>query len=225
MIKKTLKRILKSVLTIASLVLLYLSSAFVLSRIEVTEEATTKEEIDIYILTNGVHTDLVVPTVSEQINWFEKIEHWESAIDSASYNYLAIGWGDKGFYLNTPSWAELKASTAAKAVVGWSGTAIHATFYVEMPENERCRKIRISNEQYDRLIEFICKGFELGSDGQFSKIETDANKGIRDAFYEGKGRYTLFNTCNSWTNRGLKACGQKACLWTAFQEPIFLKYD
>ena len=45
-----------------------------------------------------------------------------------------------------------------------------------------------------------------------------------DAYYAANGRYSLFFTCNSWVNAGLKACQQKACYLTAFAGRIFYQY-
>ena len=42
--------------------------------------------------------------------------------------YLAFGWGDKGFYLDTPEWSDLKASTAFKAAFALGNSAMHTTF-------------------------------------------------------------------------------------------------
>lgn len=225
MVRKILKAFFKIVLGFILFLLIYVLTAFVLSRISVKEEVSAPDEIDIYLLTNGIHSDIVVPSITDQVNWFSKLDHLGSKIDTTSFNYLAFGWGDKGFYLNTPSWSELKASTALKATIGVSGTAIHATYYEKMVEDENCTKISISKEQYARLIQYLNSSFDLDSKGSFIQIETDATKSELDAFYEATGRYSLFNTCNSWTNKGLKASGQKACVWTAFQKPIFLQYD
>ena len=50
--------------------------------------------------------------------------------------------------------------------------------------------------------------------GEFlvEKELVDANhyRSANDAFYEAKGRYSLFFTCNTWTNNALKICKQKA---------------
>jgi len=224
MFKKSLKILLKSMLSIVAFLAFYLLLGYILSSIRVSEEANAADELDIYILTNGVHSDIVVPANTEYVNWHEKMNHLDPSVDKTAYTHLAIGWGDKGFYLNTPSWAELKARTALKAMVGWSGTAVHATYYKGMYEGENCTKIQISAEQYKRLIAYITASFDLNKNGEFIKIETEANKGMTDAFYEATGRYHIFNTCNSWTNKGLKMSGQHACLWTAFQQPIFKKY-
>ena len=82
----------------------------------------------------------------------------------------------------------------------------------------------ISNEQYFRLINYIKKSFKTDANGHFINIKTDANYGKTDAFYEAIGSYSLFHTCNSWTNNTLKISGQKACLWTPFDFGIFALY-
>lgn len=179
----------------------------------------------IYIKTNGVHTDIVLPVRTEQIDWSKLIKYDHINSTSTTYNYIAIGWGDRGFYLETPTWAELKFSTAFKATTGLGTTAIHTTYYSTMRENTNCRKIMISREQYTRFISHIKSSFQKDEKGDFIFIETNANYGDTDAFYEGNGSYSLFKTCNSWANETLKVGGQKACLWTAFDTAIFEKYD
>jgi uncharacterized protein (TIGR02117 family) len=223
--RKILKFLWKTILTLITLLLLYLVTAFFLSRITVDEEPNTPDEIAIYILTNGVHTDIVMPTRSDQIDWSREIKYANTVAADSTHSYIAMGWGDKGFYLETPTWGDLKASTALKAASGLSTTAIHATYYQSMIEGESCKKIIISNEQYGRLVVYIRESFQQDAEGHFNYIQTDANYGYSDAFYEANGSYSLFTTCNTWANSALKASGQKACLWTAFDTGIFLKYE
>jgi hypothetical protein len=74
------------------------------------------------------------------------------------------------------------------------------------------------------LTNYIKKSFQRDAEGHFINIKTDANYGKTDAFYEAIGSYSLFHTCNSWTNNALKISGQKACLWTPAQSGIFNQY-
>ncbi|CAN5529573.1 TIGR02117 family protein [soil metagenome] len=222
--KKILKIILKTILGLIAFILLYLLAAFCLSRITIDKEANTKEEVAIYILTNGVHTDLVVPIRSALYDWSKEVRFANTISKDTSYNYLAMGWGDKGFYLETPEWKDLKASVAFKAAFALSTTAIHATYYKTLTEGGRCRKIMISKEQYQRLINYITGSFQKDNNGHFIHIATNAVYGKNDAFYEANGSYSMLHTCNTWANNGLKESGQKCCLWTAFDTGIFLKY-
>ncbi len=224
LLKKIAKIIAKTLLAFAAFVVLYFITAFAFSRITINKEANTTEDVTIYIKTNGVHTDIVVPVRSALIDWSKEIKYANTALKDTSYPYLALGWGDKGFYLQTPNWSDLKFSVAFKAAFGLSSTAMHATFYREMAEGEHCRKLTISNDQYARLVAYISHTFQKDSSGHFINIKTKANYGISDAFYEANGRYNLFRTCNTWANSALKKCGQKCCLWTIFDTGIFLKY-
>lgn len=212
------------ILTLVALVVLYLVAAFFLSRILVPKEPSAQGEVEIYILSNGVHTDLVVPLKTEVFDWNSFISVADTKVPATEARYVAFGWGDKGFYLETPTWADLKVSTAFKAMFGLSSSAIHATFYQQLQENELCKKILLTKSQYSRLIRHIQQRFQLDAAGSTMPVKTDANYGTNDAFYEAKGSYNLFYTCNTWTNNGLKACGQKASWWTPFDTGILYHY-
>ncbi len=136
-----------------------------------------------------------------------------------------MGWGDKGFYLETPQWKDLKTSVAFKAAFALGQTAIHTTFYKAMKVSESCRPIVISNDQYKRLISYVTNSFQQDKSGHFIPIATNAVYGKNDAFYEANGSYSMLHTCNTWANGGLKTCGQKCCLWTPFDKGIFQKHQ
>lgn len=212
------------VLTLLILLAIYFLMTFVLSRIAVKAEPRASHDITIYLLTNGVHADIVVPAKTDQKDWTKQIRYDYTRANDSSKTYLAFGWGDKGFYLDTPTWADLKFTTAFNAAFGLSTAAIHATYYHPLSENENCVKIRISKEQYARLIEFIDRSFKKDGSGNYQHIKTDAVYGDNDAFYEAIGSYHLFFTCNTWANNALKSCGQKASLWTPFDTGIFYHY-
>lgn len=206
-------------------VIVYLIAAYTLSRITIREESVLVKDVTIYIKTNGVHTDIVVPVKSAAIDWSQKILFTNTVSKDSTYQFVGLGWGDKGFYLETPTWDDLTFSTAFKAAFALSTSAMHTTFYKTLKENESCKKIVISQEQYKRLIDYITQSFEHDEQGNFMFINTTANYGNNDAFYEGTGSYHLFKTCNTWANNALKASGQRCCVWTIFDTGIFLKYS
>ncbi len=223
-LKKILKYTLRFIIAFAAFILLYLLTAFCLSRITVDKESSSTADVLIYIKTNGVHTDLVVPVRNKEIDWSKEIKFSNTALKDTLSDYLGMGWGDKGFYLETPTWSDLKFKTAFKAAFALSTTAIHATYYKNPAEDESCKKIMISQEQYARLVKYILKSFQQDENGHLISIPTNANYSSADAFYEAKGSYSLFQTCNTWANNALKSCGQKCCVWTIFDTGIFLKY-
>lgn len=202
----------------------YVFFAFVFSKIIVNKNNISTNEIEIYIKTNGVHTDIVVPIKSQAYDWSNEIKFSNTVSKDSTYRFLAMGWGDKGFYLETPSWSDLKFSVAFKAAFGLSSSAIHATFYKKLDEDENCIKIKMSENDYLKLIDFISKSFKKDKEGYFENIKTTANYGDSDAFYKAKGCYNLFYTCNTWANNALKSSNQKACFWTPFDKGIFSVY-
>jgi uncharacterized protein (TIGR02117 family) len=221
---KTGKWVVGCLLGIIVLIGIYALAAFLLSRMTAKPEPVSSSDVTIYILTNGVHTDLVVPIKTAQKDWSSHIRYEYTLAPDSLVKYVAFGWGDKGFYLDTPTWADLKFKTAFKAAFGLSQSAIHATFYHQLTEGKDCIKLSLSNEQYHRLVTYIENTFDTDTEGRYFHIITNANYGNNDAFYEAKGSYNLFRTCNTWANSGLKACGQKACIWTPLDKGIFYQY-
>ena len=222
---KIIKKLLKYTAIFVLSLMTYLLIVTLLSFVSVNEDfAENQKEIPIYILTNGVHTDVVLPLKSEHYDWTNQLKPEHTKAKDSTYQYAALGWGDKGFYLETPTWADLKTSTALKAASGLSSTAMHVTFYKDLKESNSCKKLQISSDNYKKLILFINESFQTKS-GEFLKIETDAVYGKHDVFYEANGSYSLFYTCNSWANQALKAANQKAALWTISDSGIFRQYE
>jgi uncharacterized protein (TIGR02117 family) len=224
MLKKILRLIGWTLAGLGAFVFVYLLAAWTLARIPLDGEPANGHDVSIYILTNGVHTDIVVPARNQLMDWTKQVRYANTGSNDTSQSFLAMGWGDKGFYLETPTWAELKPSVAFKAATGLSTTAIHATYHSVMRIGDSCRRITISARQYRKLIQYISSSFQKDPDGHFIHIKTNANYGDSDAFYEAKGSYSMFHTCNSWVNKGLKATGLRSCLWTPFDTGLFLLY-
>jgi uncharacterized protein (TIGR02117 family) len=167
----------------------------------------------------------VVPVQHPLIDWSSKIPYQNNISQDTVYSYLGLGWGDKSFYLDMPTWDDLTFSLAFRAAFWLNTTAMHATYYKEMTEDETCRRIEISDAQYARLVAFITKRFKTDSASTFINIPTNAQYCDSDAFYEARGRYNLFYTCNTWSNSALAACGQRHCLWTIWDPGIFKIYN
>ncbi|QIG88147.1 TIGR02117 family protein [Chryseobacterium sp. POL2] len=223
--KKILIKVLKMIGLIIGAVFLYLILAFLLPMIPVqAEETKNPKVVEVYILTNGVHTDIVVPTKTSHIDWSTKILYANTKGKQTDFKYTSFGWGDKGFYLDTPTWADLKFSTAFNAAFWLSDSAMHVTFYNTMKEGNDCKRMMLTEKQYKNLIAFIDKKFVKDTNGKYVLIPTDAVYGKDDAFYDANGSYSFLYTCNTWANNALKAAGQKAALWSPSDFGIFRHY-
>lgn len=223
--KKLLRIIIKSILGFIALLLIYWIAQFLISKITVApEEIAEDKNIEVFILTNGVHTDIVFPARNHIINWDTVFPFHQTRSQDTAINHVSIGWGDKGFYMETPEWKDLKASVAINAAFGLGASALHITFYKQMKVGERCRSIMVSEGQYHKLIEYIHSFIKRDEAQRAAFITTDALYGEFDAFYDAKRKYSLLFTCNTWANTALKKAGLTACAWTVFDQPIFDKY-
>ncbi len=182
--------------------------------------------ITIFIKSNGVHTDLVVPTENKFYDWSKKISPEDFGLITSENSYTSFGWGDKGFYLNTPNWSDLKLSTAIDAILPYTGgSAMHVSIYEKsLTENKQTKKIILTEEQYLILCSFILKSFVKTEEGNFVLINGYHYNGATDNFYEAVGSYHLFNTCNYWAYSGLKAAGVKTAFWAPFDKCIFYHF-
>jgi len=199
-------------------------AAFLLPIISVNSDAKpTVDEVFVFVKTNGVHADIVVPIKNEIKDWTQDIKLENTTGKDANVTYVAFGWGNKEFYLNTPRWSDLKYSTAFNAAFGLGESAIHATFIKGLKESENCIRLGISKANYKKLIAYIEDSLER--DGNYNTVFIPATTyGTNDSFYEAKGSYTMFNTCNTWVNNALKSAHQKAALWTVTDSGIFYHY-
>jgi uncharacterized protein (TIGR02117 family) len=180
----------------------------------------TKQDIEIYVVSNGVHVDYILPSISPYFNWKEVLDdrHYETPFTEQSY--LGIGWGDRGFYLEVDEWKNLSLKVAARAMLMPSPTLMHITAHPALPKDQkRLERIHLSAEQYLQLCGYICSYFqeERGQVIHVPGVGYTSN----DNFYEAKGAYHAFSTCNFWINRGLIRIGVRAPIWSHSEGGIF----
>lgn len=205
--------------------ILYFTSDAVLSRISGSKKVEqVSPRYDVYVLSNGVHTDLVFPVHTNIIDWMKIFPPSNNLSKDSVYKYVAIGWGDKGFYLNTPEWKDLKVSTALVAAFGLGETALHVTYYKTMKEDSLCYKVSIDSLQFVQLADYVLQTRDVDADGNSIVIQTTAQYGDTDSFYEAKGAYSMFHSCNTWANKGLKTANMPSALWTVFDKGILRHY-
>ncbi|QEE50477.1 TIGR02117 family protein [Flavobacterium alkalisoli] len=221
-LKGIFKIIKKFIIGLLCFIAVYIIATLVLSYIPVNTDAE-KGDIVVYVNSNGVHTDIIVPVKNDVKDWTGQILYSETKANDTLAKYVAFGWGDKGFYLNTPKWSDLKASTAFRAAFYMGTSAMHTRFYKTVNQDDDCVKLTITKEDYRKLVDYIERSFQYDENGEVIWI-ANRSYGQYDAFYEGEGKYNLFYTCNTWTNCALKAANQKACLWTTYDKAILNKY-
>jgi uncharacterized protein (TIGR02117 family) len=223
--KKTLVWLLKGVLFTVGVTAFYFLSAFVLTLIPGNPgKERPAQGIEIFVSSNGVHTDIVVPVQTALFNWEGFIPPSDFRPEAVPFSYISFGWGDKGFYLDTPTWSDLKFSTAFNAMFCGAATAMHVAYFTGKPaESSYIRRLVLSPEQYSSLVKYIRGSFREDDSGKCILIDCCRYTGLNDSFYEARGSYSLFKTCNVWTNNALKACDVKTALWAPFEKCVMYR--
>ena len=202
--------------SVAGAVVLFLISAFVLSSFPAksgfAQVPQAEEQVEIFVTSNGVHTDIVVPVATPYIDWREKVPLHHFANADSSYTHLSFGWGDREFYMKTPSWGDLTPGVALRAALWPTPTAMHVEYIASrLTSTKRQQPVLLSTEQYRQLVLYIDASFQK-ENGSYRHI-TGSGYTEQDTFYEAHGKFYILRNCNNWVNQGLKAAGVEAALW------------
>lgn len=194
----------------------FVAIAVVTSIIPVNTDFRQQQDgIPIYVRTNGVHTDIVMPARIGSKDWIGELD-----LRDTTARWLAFGWGHKQFYIETPEWKDLKLSTAFNAIFFIGETALHVSHSINAPTTgDDCKRVSISKDQYLRLCAVIDSTFKRNSLGTVQIIPV-AGYGANDLFYEAHGTYGFANTCNNWVNDALRKAGIRTSLWSPFEHGV-----
>ena len=168
------------------------------------------EGVHIFVEDNGIHTGIVMPVSAAGVDWRGTFPASDLADPRyAGFDHVAVGWGDRAFYVETPSWSDVSPIVVLRAAVGSSRTVLHVEHVPAPSVGKAVREIILTPDQYRRLAAFT-RG-TLGSGGAVA-----AGYGPDDVFYDARGTYSAITTCNEWTGRALRHAGVRVGAWTPF---------
>jgi uncharacterized protein (TIGR02117 family) len=196
---------------------LYILAALVLGSIPVHRDfAATPGGIAVYVCSNGVHTDFVLPARTVDADWTAVFPPQDFRGPVAGYDHIGIGWGDLAFYRETPHWRDLRFATAWHALLGRGPSAIHAEYRPGPLPAENCAGLAVDAQRYVELRDYIT-GNLAGYDPGMPARRAAGGYGARDAFFFARGHFSPVMTCNAWINRGLQAAGLPSGVWAPFE--------
>ncbi len=177
--------------------------------------------IPVAVLNNGAHTDFLLPAIitpfkGTPVSWPDIFPVPPKLTADPARLYVYIGWGEREFYIHTPTWKDTRLTLLLRAAAGAS-SALHVE-YSPPPDlsglKDDCVILYLTAAQYARLAQFISATARRGADGRALRIDAPGY-GPYDAFYEANGLFSALNTCNTWAARALHASGQRAPRWTS----------
>lgn len=174
------------------------------------------DRVRIFVRSNEIHTDLVLPVVAPELgsDWRRTFppEHFKA--DVRDYKYVAVGWGNRRFFVETPRWADLKISAVFGALFWPSESVVHVEYLYDVLPGANMREVYLTREQYMVLADFVAASIGKTDSEEHAVPATTVTYNNFDRFYTSPGKYHLFNTCNQWTGRGLKRAGVPTGIWT-----------
>ncbi|MEM9548575.1 MAG: TIGR02117 family protein [Bacteroidota bacterium] len=214
---KSVKRIVRWILYFLLVPVLYMIISLILSSI--TIDRINKNQVfenTIYLNTNGVHLDIILPKSDVDSLLLSGLKQEQSD------RYLSFGWGDENFYIHTPTWKDLTFKNAFTAMFLKSSTLMHVTRYRR--KRSDWIEIKISDAELAKLTSYLLNSFETDENGKKIILKNQGYSTIDD-FYKATGSYSCLKTCNTWVNSAFKQSGLKSCLWTPFDFTLMKKHE
>ena len=177
------------------------------------------EGVRIYVVSNGVHTDLLLPRDAAGVNWRDEFPASDFRAAAEDAAYLGFGWGDRAFYMATPSWSDVSFGLIWRALVGAGPAVLKVGNYLEPAPGDRVATELLTEQEYHRLAGYLRRSLVRDADGR-PVIYPNSGYGDHDAFYAATGRYSALRTCNDWLATGLLEAGVATPRWTPFASPI-----
>ncbi len=171
-------------------------------------------EFPVYVSGGVMHTNLIVPVKTPVFDWGKHLNLEEIGHKPASnYRYLQFGWGDRIFYMETPSWEQMSLTSALRALFLQNPSAMFVKGHHTVPRypSEELKCIRLGKTDYLSLMKFVDASFQTDARGQ--KLRLGNGQDGESGFYAAHGSYSMFKTCNSWTAGALRAANVNTPLW------------
>jgi uncharacterized protein (TIGR02117 family) len=153
----------------------------------------------VWVVDHGWHTAIVVRLHDVDSTL------WPEVTDFAGAALVEVAWGDREFYVTERPSAWL----AVKAAFSSSGSVLHvaavgAPIESEFPSSDVVELV-VSRRGLDAMTRLFHDEYQRGDDGRPVRLAPGPYG--TSWFYAARSRYGLFNTCNTWVARALRAAG------------------
>jgi uncharacterized protein (TIGR02117 family) len=177
-----------------------------------------EKSVEILVITNPIHTGIAIPATGETLQAFNFLGEGGLPLDAPGLRWLVFGWGGRAFYLETPTWAELKLVPALKALT-IDRSVLHAELAGEIDRSlPNVKTLRVSEAEFSKLLQAILDSFSTGEPAAIAAV----GYGPHDRFYEANGHFNVLFSCNTWAAKVLRAGGVQTGLWNPLPQSLGL---
>jgi uncharacterized protein (TIGR02117 family) len=175
--------------------------------------------IDIHVLSNGFHTDIAVPVVSDVHDWRPLLERPAFPPVARHASHVAFGWGSRAAYARLGTLADLTPALAVKALA-FDASALRVVPLGAIRDGPGVRRVRLSPEGYAALARAVEAAFARDWRGEPQPL-AGISHGLGGVFFQAKGRFSFVRGCNVWTGDVLRRAGVTMGWWTPFAQSVF----
>ncbi len=173
----------------------------------------------ILVLSNPIHTDIALPADPDVLGKLGFLQASGLPVADPAVKWLVVGWGGRSFYLETPTWSDLKPGPVLRALTADS-SAMHVAVAGEIDQAaEGIVPIDLSEAAFADMMSAALEGFARNQQGAPILIE-GRSYGPYDRFYEGAGVFNAVVGCNTWTGAVLRRAGLRTGWWNPLPQSL-----
>jgi uncharacterized protein (TIGR02117 family) len=172
--------------------------------------------VEVMVITNPIHTDIAIPATSETLQAFGFLQEGGLPLDAPELRWLVFGWGGRAFYLETPTWSEVKVVPVLRALT-IDRSVLHAELAGEIDRTlPNVTSIRVSDAGFQRLFQAILNSFDPQEPAAINGYSSN------DRFYAAIGSFNVLFSCNTWAAGVLRAGGVQTGWWNPLPRSLGL---
>ncbi|MCR5859154.1 TIGR02117 family protein [Mesorhizobium sp. J428] len=173
----------------------------------------------ILVLSNPIHTDIALPTHPDVLERLGFLGSSGLPIYDPAAEWLVVGWGGRSFYLETPTWSDLKPLPVLRALTADS-SAMHVAVAGAINQTaDGVLAIDLSEAEFAAMLSAMLEGFAKDASGEPILI-AGRSYGPFDRFYEGVGAFNAVVGCNTWTSAVLRRAGLRTGFWNPLPQSL-----
>ncbi|MEO9516755.1 MAG: TIGR02117 family protein [Paracoccaceae bacterium] len=202
----------RTLLAIVAFPVVYCLAAFFLAFVPGTRSdvGLDSEQVTIYLVRSPIHYDFLLPLDDQTTARFDWLRRGGVALDNPGADWLVVGWGGQEFYTTVGSYADVEMRAVWRGITG-DNSVIRVSLAGPVSPDWPIKAMSLSGTQYANLMTFIEGSF---AGGRETLALNEAGFSDFDRFFPAKDRFHLFNTCNVWIGRALRAAGVRFGIWT-----------
>ncbi|WP_282046619.1 TIGR02117 family protein [Roseibium album] len=178
----------------------------------------------ILVLSNPIHTDIALPADPDVLEALSFVSSQGLELNHPGVFWIIVGWGIRSFYIETPTWSELKPGPVIDALT-WDRSVMHVRRAGQIsPSLPSVREVELSETEFGGLLRDIRSSFQTDKGDQPSTI-SGAAYDAHGIFFPANGGFNALLGCNTWTARMLRQAGIRTGFWTPLPFTLNLSLD